>query len=107
MRVVPYPRIFYWARAIAAGRAVGLSNVEFARLIGHDPGYRWRLAALHDACWIAHDYLGKAAIPWLLSLNIRCYILRGNLHAITEIRKQIQAAHRARPWIGEWMLLGD
>lgn len=107
MDVVPHPRIFYWARAIAAARAIGLNDLDFAMLIGHDPSYRWRLATLHDACWIAHDYLGRLAVPWLLSPNIRTRILTADLRGITAIRRQLHGAHRRRPWFGDWLLRGD
>jgi len=105
MDVVPYPRVFYWARAVAAARAIGLIDLDFVMLIGHDPGYQWRLATLHDACWIAHDYLGRLAVGWVMSPSIRKHIETGNLRAITEIRKTLQAAHRRRDWIGDWLLV--
>jgi hypothetical protein len=62
------------------------------------------LALLCDVCWIAHDYLGRLALPWLLSPNIRTRDLNADLRGITAIRCQLQAAHRGRPGFGDWLL---
>ena len=101
------PSPLYWARMLVAARRAGLDDLQIALFVGHDSDRLRRMATLCDACWIAHDYLGRLAIPWLLSPNIRTRILNADLRGITAIRHQLQAAHRRRPWFGDWLLRGD